>query len=108
MILFRCAKRSILPDKTTLLENELARLQSKFHSAKSQNSSLEYSFYLLSFEQFDKGYMLAAGCSKFYKTVRKLLKMTKREILILLLEKIRIQVCEDLGKKTGKSEYRES
>jgi hypothetical protein len=41
LILFRCAKRSILPDKTTLLENELARLQSEFHSAKSQNSSLE-------------------------------------------------------------------
>ena len=40
LILFRCAKRSILPDKTTLLENELARLQSEFHSAKSQNSSL--------------------------------------------------------------------
>ena len=40
LILFRCAKRSILPDKTTLLENELARLQSGFHSAKSQNSSL--------------------------------------------------------------------
>ena len=35
--MFRCAKRSILPDKTTLLENELARLQSKFHSTKSQN-----------------------------------------------------------------------
>ncbi len=42
LILFRCAKRSILPDRTTLLENELARLQSEFHSAKSQNSSLEY------------------------------------------------------------------
>jgi hypothetical protein len=41
LILFRCAKRSILPDKTTLLENELARLQSEFHSTKSQNSSLE-------------------------------------------------------------------
>ena len=40
LILFRCAKRSILPDKTTLLENELARLQSEFHSTKSQNSSL--------------------------------------------------------------------
>ena len=40
LILFRCAKRSILPDKTTLLENELARLQSRLHSAKSQNSSL--------------------------------------------------------------------
>ena len=38
LILFRCAKRSILPDKTTLLENELARLQSEFHSTKSQNS----------------------------------------------------------------------
>ena len=37
LILFRCAKRSILPDKTTLLENELARLQSEFHSTKSQN-----------------------------------------------------------------------
>jgi len=57
LILFRCAKRSILPDKTTLLENELARLQSEFHSAKSQNSSLEYSFSLLSFEQSDKGYI---------------------------------------------------
>ena len=41
LILFRCAKRFILPDRTTLLENELARLQSEFHSAKSQNSSLE-------------------------------------------------------------------
>ena len=40
LILFRCAKRFILPDRTTLLENELARLQSEFHSAKSQNSSL--------------------------------------------------------------------
>ena len=57
LILFRCAKRSILPDKTTLLENELARLQSGFHSAKSQNSILEYSFSLLSFEQSDKGYI---------------------------------------------------
>ena len=41
LILFRCAKRSILPDKTTLLENELARLQSEFHNAKSQNFFLD-------------------------------------------------------------------
>ena len=37
MILLRCAKRSVLPDKTTSLKDELARLQSTLHSAKAQN-----------------------------------------------------------------------
>ncbi len=72
MILFRCAKRSILPDKTTLLENELARLQSKFHSAKSQNSSLEYAFSLISFEQSDRRISTAADYAKSYKSVEKI------------------------------------
>ena len=40
LILFRCAKRLILPNKTNLLENELARLWSKFRSTKWQNSNL--------------------------------------------------------------------
>ena len=72
MILFRCAKRSILPDKTTLLENELARLQLKFHSTKSQISSLEYAFSLISFEQSDRGISTAADYAKSYKLVGKI------------------------------------
>ena len=58
LILFHCAKRSILPDKTTLLENELARLQSKFHSTKSQNgiffSSSFFKFVMQSGKKFLK------------------------------------------------------
>ena len=72
LILFRCAKRSILPDKTTLLENELARLQSKFHSAKSQNSSLDYSFSLISFEQTDRRVSTEADYTNTYKLVEKI------------------------------------
>ena len=74
LILFHCAKRSILPDKTTLLENELARLQSKFHSAKSQNSSLDYSFSLISFEQTDRMVSTEADYAKTYKLVEKIWK----------------------------------
>ena len=37
MILLRCAKRSVLPDKTTSLKDELARLQSTLRSTKAQN-----------------------------------------------------------------------
>ncbi len=78
MILFRCAKRSILPDKTTLLENELARLQSKFHSAKSQNSSLESPFSLISFEQYDRRISTAADYVKSYKLIGKIWKWGRR------------------------------
>ena len=45
--MFRCAKRSVLPDSTDSLENELASLQSKLHSTKSQNI-----FFYIQFENF--------------------------------------------------------
>ena len=45
--MFRCAKRFILPDSTDSLENELASLQSKLHSTKSQNI-----FFYIQFENF--------------------------------------------------------
>ena len=37
----------MLPDKTTSLKNELARLQSTLHSTKSQNATLEESLFFI-------------------------------------------------------------